>query len=416
MSTKAALVFILLSACASESSAPAGIDDPGSSDAGVSENFAVAPDKAPTTLRPDLSLSEQALKPNQDGWLRFEGPYPSNHVDTIAWDTCALSPSEIWRVKLYDDGQISYGTYATSTGNEYMLDDNANPYVADIICDDFNRLWVFNKDRSLWSVNQQLGGTPTYTWVGSPTGARQIEFARGMLWALNDDETIWKSPNGADGTWTLVGKQPGARLLGGTPGKGATPKLLLWKQNGDILMGDGSNEGWKKFGYSAIGDDIFGGFDDGEVSVVILEATPGNREDNYWEGNQFDDWSDVSNPPAFAPPPSPPRDNAYRWFNYACYCGGYHQMTQAYVEPRYVEAQACAASDGDIGFTIGATCDSVCNQLFINNVGGVPYIAPWSQPTDSSCMPTFGNAGNNCADGFDSMLCTCEGTCSQSGV
>src|SRR4051812_34697554 len=39
--------------------------------------------------RPELSVLAQALNPSQRGWVKFSGPFPSNHWDTMGWDTCA---------------------------------------------------------------------------------------------------------------------------------------------------------------------------------------------------------------------------------------------------------------------------------------------------------------------------------------
>jgi hypothetical protein len=112
----------------------------------------------------------------------------------------------------------------------------------DIQCSD--RLWAFNNDRSLFRND----GTPTslsFTRVGKPTGAKMISVGAignntSGVYALNDDNSLWKSPTGADGTWTRIG-QPGsaARVSGGVRD--------LWALNTDktLYRGNGIDGKWR---------------------------------------------------------------------------------------------------------------------------------------------------------------------------
>jgi hypothetical protein len=112
----------------------------------------------------------------------------------------------------------------------------------DITCSD--RLFAFNDDRQLFRND----GTPTsifWTRLGRPQGAKQITAGWGVpgtvpaLFALNDDNSIWQSATGADGSWTRIGQlSGGATLSAGRTG--------IWAFNTakDLWRGTGFDNSW----------------------------------------------------------------------------------------------------------------------------------------------------------------------------
>jgi hypothetical protein len=153
------------------------------------------------------------------------------------------------------------------------------PLTDDLTCSD--RLWAFNSDRTLYRND----GTPTslsWTYVGNPYGAKQVSsgwtvpgtrLAPG-LFALNDDNSIWQSTTGADGSWTRIG-QPvsAARISAGRTG--------IWVSNEDraLYRGNGVDTGWTYIetpgGAASISDD---GFSDGGALWAL------NDDNTLWHG------------------------------------------------------------------------------------------------------------------------------------
>jgi hypothetical protein len=112
----------------------------------------------------------------------------------------------------------------------------------DIQCAD--RLWAFNTDRSI----HRNDGTPTslsWTRVGRPTAAKMISVgAIGNnaigLYALNDDNSLWRSPTGADGSWTRIGMPSGAARV-----NGGGRDLWALNTNKTLYRGNGSDADWR---------------------------------------------------------------------------------------------------------------------------------------------------------------------------
>jgi hypothetical protein len=127
----------------------------------------------------------------------------------------------------------------------------------DITCG--NELVAFNDDRKLW---RNVGSPTSFVWapVGQPGGAKQVSVGvlanptRDFFFALNDDNSVWSSPTGADGSWTRIGTNNNiARIAGGRTG--------VWAlyNNQDIYRGDGVQNNWvlkgHRGGATTIADD-----------------------------------------------------------------------------------------------------------------------------------------------------------------
>jgi Lipase (class 3) len=143
---------------------------------------------------------------------------------------------------------------------------------ADITCND--KLWVFGTDRTLYRND----GSPTsisWTYVGRPTGARQVTagyVASGGsgVYALNDDNSLWRSPTGADGSWTRIGAPMQAARVGGSMGG-----IYALNANRTLFRGTGSDNAWvyldNPFAARTISDD-------GSVKSGALWALNDNQE------------------------------------------------------------------------------------------------------------------------------------------
>jgi len=142
----------------------------------------------------------------------------------------------------------------------------------DITCSD--RLFAFNTDRALYRND----GTPTsivWTRVGQPTSAKQVSagWALGSLpaapkpalYALNDDNTLWRSPTGADGTWTKLGQPSAARRISA----GKTAIYALNNSTQALYRGNGVDTGWSYIDTPSLASVVS---DDGSVASGGLWA------------------------------------------------------------------------------------------------------------------------------------------------
>ncbi len=127
-------------------------------------------------------------------------------------------------------------------------------------------LYAFNNDRTLWR-NDGSDAAVSWTYVGRPGGAKRIAaatqqdiyipivgypnwYAFPALYALNDDNTLWKSTSGADGTWTYLGQTLGVLdriAVGGAIGE-ARPFGLAIDYSVWLNAGDGCSAYWYKVG------------------------------------------------------------------------------------------------------------------------------------------------------------------------
>ncbi len=129
-------------------------------------------------------------------------------------------------------------------------------------------LYAFNDDRTLWR-NDGTDAAVTWTYVGRPAGAKRItgttyldvyfpfpfnlDSSAPVLFALNDDNTLWKSYSGADGTWSYLGAYADwSRIAaGGGIGEARPFALDIYSFTGpDIYLnaGDGCNGYWYQIG------------------------------------------------------------------------------------------------------------------------------------------------------------------------
>jgi hypothetical protein len=146
----------------------------------------------------------------------------------------------------------------------------------DIAC--ATQLWAFNNDRTIYRND----GTPTalrWTRVGRPTGAKQISAgAIGNntvgLYALNDNNTLWKSPTGVDGSWTQIGLPSVADRI-----SGGGRDVWALNTNKDLYRGNGSDGGWTYLDMPELAKTIA---DDGSVSSGALWAL--NNDQSVWHG------------------------------------------------------------------------------------------------------------------------------------
>jgi hypothetical protein len=150
----------------------------------------------------------------------------------------------------------------------------------DLSCTD--RLWAFNTDRSLWR-NDGTATAPSWTRVGRPTGAKQVtagfwiglhQNAVAGLFALNDDNSLWQSTTGADGSWSRIGQpKSAARVEAGISG--------MWALNADktLWRGNGTDGGWvqidKPFAARLVSDD-------GSLKTGAIWAL--NTDQTLWRG------------------------------------------------------------------------------------------------------------------------------------
>lgn len=77
-------------------------------------------------------------------------------------------------------------------------------------------LLAFNADRSLWrNTGSQLA--PAWTKVGQPSSAAMVTGfsfdGKQTYFALNDNRTLWVSSSGTDGTWHQIGEPFAARQI-----------------------------------------------------------------------------------------------------------------------------------------------------------------------------------------------------------
>jgi hypothetical protein len=121
----------------------------------------------------------------------------------------------------------------------------------EVFCAD-NALYVFTDDRTI-DRNVGTDQDPRFVHVGRPAKAKHVTGTTAIalfvpytvLYALHDDNTLWKSPSGADGTWSYVGRPDhAARIAAGGSELEARPFALNDDNSFWLNAGDGCDAYW----------------------------------------------------------------------------------------------------------------------------------------------------------------------------
>jgi hypothetical protein len=103
---------------------------------------------------------------------------------------------------------------------------------------DFSLLWALNDDKSLWR-NFHNGADSLWQRVGQPHSAANLAAAHQILFALNGDGSLWENnAAGADGAWTLIGEATGAmEITAASQRQSAAIHLYALHADSSIWMG-----------------------------------------------------------------------------------------------------------------------------------------------------------------------------------
>ncbi len=163
-----------------------------------------------------------------------------------------------------------------------------NTYADQIFCAN-NKLWVVNSDRSLWR-NDGTDNAVQWIRIGRPASARRVTgttswrvdypyaaFPYPILYALNDDNTVWKSLTGADDSWTYVSTNPYLQLIAAGGGLlEARPFGLNYDNSFWLNAGDGCGAYWHPLGTLGAAVDIAAAT---SKSLYLL-----NSDSSLWKG------------------------------------------------------------------------------------------------------------------------------------
>ena len=106
---------------------------------------------------------------------------------------------------------------------------------------DFPLLWALNDDKTLWR-NGNLGADGNWTRVGQPGLADRIAATQSEVWALNSDKTLWRNTSGGrDGQWQRLDR-PHAALEIAAAAPRAGGETTLWVLNTDYTLWRGRIE------------------------------------------------------------------------------------------------------------------------------------------------------------------------------
>ncbi len=96
-------------------------------------------------------------------------------------------------------------------------------------------LYALNDDKTLW-VNTSGGVDHRWIRKGQPRSAKKIAASRGAVFALNTDGSIWINQNqGTDGNWQSIGRAPHAMEIAAANEPGST-RIRLYALNTDFSL------------------------------------------------------------------------------------------------------------------------------------------------------------------------------------
>lgn len=129
------------------------------------------------------------------------------------------------------------------------------------VCGD-GRLYALNVDRTLW-VNRASGDDRGWRYIDWPSYAQQITCANNTLFAFNADRTLWRN-DGSDSAvrWTHVGTPSGAKQITGNSPFGAVAAVLYALNDDQTLWrsATGVDSSWEYLGRPVLADRIAAGF------------------------------------------------------------------------------------------------------------------------------------------------------------
>lgn len=216
---------------------------------------------------------------------RVEDP----HSATVSWTQVATNPY-IAKMAACSDGDGRF--YVRNKDHSIWVSHDSgrtysymqtNTYADQMFCAN-NKLWIVNHDRSLWR-NDGTDTAVQWTYIGRPAGAKQVTGTTGtalfvpypVLYALNDDNTMYKSLTGADGSWTYVSTDAAAdRITAGGGMLEARPFALNYDKLLWLNAGDGCGGYWHPIGVQT-----------GAVDVVAATSTSLyklNSDSTLWKG------------------------------------------------------------------------------------------------------------------------------------
>ena len=200
-----------------------------------------------------------------------------NSTDTnehVGTESAALTPSVTWTkvgtpwaaAKIAACGEGGNRVYALNTdrslyvshatGRDGTWQYMTSPTSAQQILCAGNTLYAFNDDRTLW---KNIGSDTAVNWqyVGKPVAAKQITGATALavffpypvFYALNDDNTFYRSQSGADDAWSYVGKLDYTTRIAAGGGVSETrPFAINTDKSFFFNSGEGCNAYWTQIG------------------------------------------------------------------------------------------------------------------------------------------------------------------------
>lgn len=168
------------------------------------------------------------------------------------------------------------GIIVSSTGaNGTWMPVTGMPTAREITCAN-DQLYVFDTNRRLWR-NVGSDTSVIFNYVGNPGGANRIAgstisywlSSASVLYALNDDRSLFRSETGADGSWRFVGYPMSAdRIAVGGNFYDARPFALNDDRSLWLNAGDGCDSYWHRL------TEVAG-------STGIMEISAGNMNQLY---------------------------------------------------------------------------------------------------------------------------------------
>jgi len=141
-------------------------------------------------------------------------------------------------------------------------------------------IYYQKNDRSLWHISrngEQIHSLGRPYAASEIAGTEDLSLDFSILWALNDDKTLWRNgSSGSDNHWIKVGRPQQAHKIAASHGT-----VFALNTNGSFWWGGGKNGTWERIGTAKEAIEIAAA-SKGQSDEIYLYAL--NKDYSLWQG------------------------------------------------------------------------------------------------------------------------------------